>query len=641
MIFEQLPIEVLAQILGQVRGPAPLRLWTSGSTVLRRKMVNGAVTEVDLQWQYASGRAVWPECLKHFKLTSLRIKVHVNLDFGVSSLKSELKKLHRGIKRLEIQAADAPTTFFRTADDASPSEPTSVYPPSSKRAKLQEGSDSDTQHSETWDIGSTFSELEHLFVAVAYVSRNSPAIHQDFGLSLPRTLTSLDLGSAGRSFPIVNFSLQCPPNLKYLSLPYRMLQPEELHHLPKQLERLHPDSMSENAMVALLENPQILPHLIDFPWTGHIAALSWYPIDGDYEPQIKRWPDNLRELQVSQDAEVLYNIPLGRGLTFLSFTGIRKRQWLDGNHLSHTLPASLTQLNVDNVKWKDVTAQCWPLSLTKLCIGDCQNFAPYHFHKLPRNLKFLEFESLQDEDRDEDEEEEESDDEIDTEPIPSLESLLKTGADFILQEADLWRPIKQAIINNANTASTTDPLRASILNHYVENIERGLLLGLPLSLKILKIGTFVDKVCSDYVLPPLLETLELALPKSKFCLLDYIPSTMKKMYLFTNEGGGEGLPARDPNLISNLKYLTQLHSLTWNIQGSTDAFVTSYLPRSLTTLIINAQDIDNSPETFYHLPTTLLRLWLYTSGPLPNFDKALLPPNVTMLNGKTLKREKM
>lgn len=635
MILEQLPIEVLAQIFGHIRGLAPLHLWASGSPILRKKMENGSVTTIDLSQQVTTNSGKWPRCLSKFKLTSLQVKASSSLSYGDSDLQSELKKLHSGLRRLKIHVFDATQAFFRIAE-VSPSTSMSTAPPPSKRPKQQENASSDTKHAEVWDIGATFPELEHLSVGVPYASRTPPRVHGDYLLALPRSLTSFDIGSLGQLVPVEGFSSKGPPNLKLLSLPYRCLAKNHLAHLPKMLESLHHDSLSEEAMVALLEDPQLLPNLIDFPWSGETSATSWYPMDEDCEPRLNKWPDNLRELKIAQDPEVLFDIPLGRGLTFLSFVCIPKDKYLDAVHLSQTLPSSLTDLMVDDLKWEGVAAQGWPSSLTKLRIFGIRNFATYHFHRLPRYLKSLRIEARDGED-DGDDDDEEEDEEVDEASTHSMQPLLQTGRESLLQEASLWHSIKQPILESAKTTATVDPRRASILNRYVENIESGLLLGLPLGLTTLKMEVFVAQVCSTYVLPPQIKKLDFSLPDRDYSLLDCIPTSMKAMY-FTISGDGAGISMYDADFASNLKSLSNLLSLTITTNGAFDAGFAQHLPSSLTWLLVAAQSIDSTPKTLSHLPANLRDLHLYPLKLSRPIDRKLLPKSLTRLNGSDTNR---
>lgn len=156
MKLADLPVDLLACILKHPYSWAAIELWKCGDPLLQYKLANGGIKDVILEHPCAKGLAIWPRCLKEFKLRSLSIKRDGGLG-PPSVVYGEIRSLYTGIKKLEIICNGALEAFFHNM-------PRQFAPQhfratsESKRAKLQEADDEPL----AWDWKETFLDLAHL-----------------------------------------------------------------------------------------------------------------------------------------------------------------------------------------------------------------------------------------------------------------------------------------------------------------------------------------------------------------------------------------------------------------------------------------------------------------------------------------------
>lgn len=499
-----LPVELLAQVLDDTLWPAALHLWVSGDVLLLSKMANRGIKKVILEDPWMLRPVKWPKCLADWKLVELRFNLPSQSVTYNGSMKDELKKLHSGIKRLEIGHIDATegifglptkqsqqTSLYDTADDGG------LHSPPSKRTKLVEGFSGDSTDSDPWKLGDTFDQLEHLHISSHSNSRSSSSKTMCEILSLlPHTLTFLGLEC--REITDFKSFEGVPPALKVFKLPHRSVNKSMLRLLPKQIVDFGKGCFVDDAVWALVKDPSILPNLIDFPWDGITGATDWYAIDGNCQVKIKSWPYNLKSLSASEEPQLVLEIGLPRQLLCLSYYSIDPESFLCSSTIATLLPSGLTELKVDDFDWTDIDPSIWPSSLTSLQLYDVHTFGSQHFHRLPRRLKLLEASTFSDQT-----------------PMYELEgpsidatSLRAIGRLTLLEkDSEQWERIKPGL-NLATNAreGAIGPWKS--VSSYIQEVEEGGLLGLPLSLTSLQLSHLQE--IPSLVMPPQVITIDVA-----------------------------------------------------------------------------------------------------------------------------------
>lgn len=200
------PIEVLREILNG--SSAAIDLWKTGSLAMRIKLAHRGVTVVDLEDKSLGSHSRWPQCLQEFQLESLRVSLPQGQLGDPSALRDHLKKLHSGLRSLELRALDLHEVFY----------------------------------TELWNF-EIWPQLERFDLSDDRTPTASRSVTPYFAL-LPRTLTSLasTLPLTSSKIPLDDLSA-LPPRLQSLHLKLGVLRSHQVASLPRGLTRLRVSHM--------------------------------------------------------------------------------------------------------------------------------------------------------------------------------------------------------------------------------------------------------------------------------------------------------------------------------------------------------------------------------------------------------------
>lgn len=593
MKFEDFPLELLKQILnGDENSYVVVDLWKCGSSVLNGKLARGGVTDVCLidktEIEHCSSR--WPRFLKELKLERLVIKTKNSALCSLETLRSELKKLNRGLKELKIAAIGADLAFFGNGK-ASTAEDADDEPRPAKRSKNFETEDSDLKHEELWNLDLTWPSLERL--SVKGETHGSGTIDTRVFAVLPRSLLHLTLPTIFTRTPR-DFST-LPPNLQTLRLRFETLDHKALKLLPNTITDIGL-SLTEDAQLKLATRPHLLPNLKDFPFIDEDEANSELKLFyGDCTSKIS-WPANLKVLSFCEtNAEEIFskNITLPPQLQTLHIACSYSdyditAKWL--RKISH----SLTSLRVDKIKWKEIDATMWPPLLTIMRLND-QHFRPLHFHKLPRTLITLDLGYFGCGSN--------------SSPAFKLPEHLHAGRTSLSgNDKELWDTIKPTLIKQGHLFPTGDATA------YIEAVENGRLFGLPLTLKELILTSYDHQDCFNLLTPPQVTKLQITFPANKIAagFLELVPPSLTDLKFITNEqheGNLELLVAKSKPGSSALSKAKNLRRVRFPASDAkSTAAIVKHLPRELQDLHIEDMNRMLKCEIARFLPPTLTRL---------------------------------
>ena len=519
MRLEELPVEILRLILTDDDiSHVVIDLWKCGSITLNSKLARGAVTDVYLEdttkAQHNCSR--WPKCLKEFNLKRLVIKSKNSALCSLPTLRSELKKLHRDLKALEIRAPGADFAIFGTGKNSTSTD-SDDEPRPAKRSKHSETEDFDLLHEELWNLDLTWPSLERLSVKGERYGEGT--ISSRVFAVLPRSLLHLTLGTSF-NHQLRDFST-LPPKLQTLNLYLETLDSKALMLLPKTITDLG-KSLDDSAQIKLARNPQLLPNLIDFPFIDDVqmnANLKLYYLYDEPSPN-KAWPSNLKLLCFTEtDAQDVFgkHAPaLPQELLSLELDSSCSEFDIAAKWLIK-IPPSLTSLKVASINWKGINASIWPPHLTTLSIED-PSFSPAYFHKLPRSLVTFDMgESVN----------------SSAEPGSfKLSACLHAGLTTLSTlEGDLWNTLKPQLIKQAHLFSN------SSATEYIAAVEKGQLFGLPLTLKKLLFTGYDNHHRFSLLVPPQLIELRTPIPATKASarFLELVPPSLTKLTFLQDE----------------------------------------------------------------------------------------------------------
>ena len=491
MQLQDLPIEVLAQILVGEASIEAIGLWMTWNRQMMAKLVNGAVRELEIGTLTVNASSKWPQYLKLWKLKSLRIsslKWHSNRRIG-PLLRAELRQLWSGLERLEIDGDGVELAF--ELQNSKPTKPsTSLRNPPTKKAKL---SDSPAEAKDTgdWNMNTTHPHLTRLKIAS---SRTSPKTRLKFGsiTFLPQSLAHLDV--SGTFFTIdASECAHLPPQLETLILPATSVITEHnIGALPPSLTQVHTagntgSCFTSAALLALARDPKvILPNLAVFP--GPYDVLMWYNL---YHVAGDKWRLNTLDMYIYSS---------GMSIKANDFVNVLPEPWESAWRrqsfysatptalwLSEALPESLTKLSVDAIDWKsDPSYHVWPATLTSVELRN-DMIPQSYFSALPRNLKELTVRS--------------------TGYHPDRSALLLQGQTSLSKvDEQKWRQLKLELQSERDREP--DLFQKTQFDQYIAEVEKGGLYGLPLTLERILVTAWYPLSCGIMLYPPKLKSAD-------------------------------------------------------------------------------------------------------------------------------------
>lgn len=581
--LEDLPVEVLANILNGPSSWAAIELWKTGSRLIRAKLVNGGIQELILKDIHPEVLPVWPRCINEFHLRSLSFQIEA-ASILPNMLQDHLRSLHSGLKRLVIHAPGVAWAIFAplATFGLSASLP---QPPPAKRPKAGLSGQLGQEEPKYWDLNATHASLEHLEI----IDRTFVVGSESMEFSrLPRTLHSLTV-LCRRVFLTEDLS-ELPPDLTSLTLPIGSIGVGALEHiLPKSLTHISADSLNHEALLALAKNPEFLPNLERFP-DGNSRTFPIYTTLMNSKVTL---PYNLYSLDLHGDEEDA-RIELPRNLRVLSAVRKLLDPKLDCATLKHYLPSTLTELYATGINWKAVTVSVWPRTLTKISVVRDNNFSAERFCLLPRGLKHLNVAS----------------------DFPMLSANKKSQlADFkassilaLQEEAELWTKWKQSALPRSKKEGDA---QFAAMERYIEQAESGALCGLPLSLMTLTLLEIPKKLAKVLLFPPNLQHLGLEECHDALSLFPFwtlLPRSLNSIAL----GEVDTVP-KEPSILSaalpSSSLLFQTHFITKMV---IDAYSTSFietlipcLPRCLRLFELMANSVQLEANVLQHLPRNL------------------------------------
>lgn len=481
MKLEELPIDLLGLIFDGEHSWAVIELWKTGNRALRYRFVNGGIKVVKLEDSHGATTSRWPRCLKEFKLTSLSVhRAHEPLA-SPQTLLNEVKQLHRGLKSFELRAQDAVKSLFGdfcSSTDSLWAGWNESEPPSSKRSKTQEV-DSDALHTERWNLGTTWPQLERLAVSEdpdAIAHFDGIKIHPTLLHLVPTTLNYLELAYWFIGEPLDDVSFL--PNLHTLRINCQF-STSGFKTLPRTITDLGSYIDVELGAVCLKE-PELFPFL-KFPGNEHADNVD-YEFLASHDLKL---PSSIQYAHLPLDWPLT---KLPSSLTYISLWS----KILQSDSIA-ILPRTLVTLKVTSIQWDGLSASCWPSTLAQLKLSSAAQFGAHCFHLLPRSLKYFsigEFEELYSLDRSQQEHRGTQDERWFQQSI-DLDTLKSHGMASLKLEMDAWLLERSKLVNGG--AECQD---------YISAIESGGLLGLPLGLTDLFLHIMPFHIKTRTIFPP-------------------------------------------------------------------------------------------------------------------------------------------
>lgn len=522
MKLEELPVEILALILDGPLSWASVALWKSGSPPLLSKLMNGGIKDVVLTAEPWNTRAVWPKCLKHFRLRSLSVNT-VRTPSSFDGLQNELKQLFSGIESLELLGSGVTQAFnLERPFPPSPGEP--LASPPSSTAQAVSPIIEDKKREVLWDMNATHPRLQHL--KLGGLSTPHPSLCFGNCELLPRSLTSLDIQKTAFQVNSANLS-RLPPNLRSLAWSghCRALSEDDLRNLPASLTSITYDGdispiLDYSAMLALVGDPTLLPQL---PPSVRVNIDMGRAITTFYGSHNSQWPSDIRSLTVKGDLETWEVV--GKSLpTRLTSLHINPRfsQFIDSRWIQETLPISLTSFTASSIDWSIVSdASIWPPNLMLFELLDDREVSPKHHHLLPRSLKTLALNKRLNNYFHND---------WGLGPY-KMEALFAHGRACLQDtENQSWSTLREALLLSAK--GTQGCYGVEETEKYISAIESGGLFGLPLSLTDLALGPLnTNDHLPVLLLPPSIKRLELNTAFGTQHLRKFLPPSLTEARL--------------------------------------------------------------------------------------------------------------
>lgn len=589
MKLEQLPIEVLEQILANQFAWAAIELWKCGNGALNSKLARGAITNMTLLDTVGYGPGRWPRCIKHFRLKTLSISRPTGLCTDYLLLQ-QVRKLHKDLKHLSITAQNAPRALFAKASSQE------VDYVNYRSDDSGDENFEDLSADNKWNISKRFN-LESLEVSGSYSDQKTLA--PDFFQFLPRSLTHLKIGNVKLRIKDPKVFGQLPPQLKSLELPLDTIDEDALAYLPSTLTQIT-SSLTLAAHLILFGEPSLFPNLVDFP-TRDEERVPQEMIEATLMDSTLPWPTRMRSMTLANiDSSLLTFPPNLTSITFVASFGFD----LFGERLRTAFPRTLTSIHGANIDWKDIELLDWPPQLTSLMSYGGAHFGPHVFSKLPRSLKIAN---------------------VTGRSLGSVSSTLRDSMFLKRQglelleslDANRWKLAKEKLINEVT------PQTVARVNAYIEAVETGGLYGLPLGLIELKISGMASLETIDFLWPPQLGFANLSdssvsLSENYFELL---PPSITFISLLDTASIAE--------LPSNL----QIFDLFIPDHKFTTKHFKS-LPTSLIEFTLTCASITAKEGWTHLIPRTLTRLGV-KGGAIAGAELAKLPPKLTRLECST------
>lgn len=480
MRLQDLPPEVMAHVLkGRFTSASVLELWKSGDRALMAKMANGGVQEVYLKSVYPrDDPATWPRCLKEFRLRILNVKQFMS--FGpIDALKEEIKLLHPGLKSLKLDIEGAYGLFFpddqdenESSDEDSDEDSDDDYAPTPKRIKVNDVS------TPLLDLRVLFKELESFSLGdrlrTYFMASDLPL--------LPPSLTAFRVYTIRMKENSELASL--PPGLTSLRLMGRVIAPEHLPFLPKSLTQL--EGFKYSLIPEFVDHRPELPNLTKIGTSNaklHVRENGYLlrrKVDGKFVINQERY--HLTDLENAKDA--FSALPIGT-----KYLRTTSSECVPITHevLTKHFPASLTELIVERVDWKDISANLWPKTLTRFTVYDDDQTGHHQFHQMPRSLTYLMINLYR----------HSKASVADSDDLPFLE----IGRTSLASELEVWTQRKLCLRKYASESEQ------SRVEQYIAGVEKGSLFGLPLGLLNLSLGPSAHQCPLELILPPRLTRL--------------------------------------------------------------------------------------------------------------------------------------
>lgn len=621
MKLQELPVDVLQQILNGHNAWAALELWKCGSRVLMSKLANYGITDVILRASRVITSARWPTCLKHFHLRSLDI--HLSGAFlPIKHLRSELLQMQRGLISLKLcfeNSTEAilsghPSPLFQLKQThLDPSNP-SLDPSSGASSLFNPWTD-------------PFGSLQTLEVNP---SRSISFFPEGiFGL-LPRSLTSLFISKFVYSGDC-DFS-HLPPSLTRLHLSEHSISESNIRTLPNSITDLG-EGVSEAVLGIVVADPLLLPNLTSNPVS---FTLEWAPDKLDIIGMRSKGLARVDKIDVLRVHDIAGNdfVPnLPTHLTKLVLSGILQSHDLL-SHQIKLLPATLTHLEVETIEWASVEASFWPPNLVQLVYNDeqgCLNLE--HFHKLPRSLTSFEgaIGTMGGSDVD-------------------LISLRRFGQLALALDSSRWLDTQKSLLNYQQNSGFAN---MEYIQDYISNINEGYLLGLPLGLKIFDVIPLDVEPLKSLLLPPWLSSLTWVeeIPAPNSFLWTHLPPFLSALELVEiGRWDDWGYWAEHKGLAS-LKTLVidlmiapglkafEIFNATSHLLQSISLFCEEYaitpqmlesLPPNLNSLLLACNNVTLGADDINALPRSLRTLEI-RGAPITGPAWSVLPPTLTKL----------
>ena len=521
-----------------------------------------------------------PQCSLEFRLQTLS----VSLFYGttpVEELRRSIRQLYSGLRSLNLAFQHAMEVFFERpilSDDLDDSSDLDdeMAPLPSKRSK--NAADDDMKGLDSFqsplDMSSLFPNLEAYSDICAYSG-------EEFS-KLPRNLRSFSCHSISKDAPAECFK-DLPPNLTSFSVT-SSLSPQKLDFLPKSLTYLSHQALDSDGVAYLAQNPHVLPNLVEFPYDNgrHLKPEEWAG---------ERLPVNILSLSTyNLSPDRLFPI-IPQYLLLLRTAGSSSPLHISAQHICTYLPKSLTTFEVEALDWSDISSNIWPTSLTRFRIFNDSAAGPAHFHRLPRTLLYLTINAQRSQQAP-------TTQEMSPEEEASLRALGQ--ASIAGPDRGLWNRLKHSLISR-----TIDPFTAA--EEYIDQVEKGGLYGLPLSLLELTLCHYSGNIPNALLIPPQVNTLylyyERPLTQSTnfFGLLPPSLTTTSVLQLTTPSSWDvfrTGAAATSP-----LRNSTRLVDISWMVDEEIEPYL-DFLPRNLRNLKI-LSDQTLTEEALSKLPLHL------------------------------------
>lgn len=139
------------------------------------------------------------------------------------------------------------------------------------------------------------------------------------------------------------------------------------------------DSLGYFAAIALLDNPENFPNLVEL--TLNADESSAYP-ENSFITEDRARISFIKTLTLQHDKRTLLPHSLTSLNTYALFGLVH-------SELLQTLPKTLISLRVDSLKWDSIAHLSWPPNLASLTLTSDKGFAPSYFQALPRSITKL------------------------------------------------------------------------------------------------------------------------------------------------------------------------------------------------------------------------------------------------------------